>query len=84
MRWTVVYVDNSENELADIWLHAADRQAITAAAHRIDEALRDHPDMKGDDFYGDRIYQESPLAVAYTLRPEDRLVRIFQVMRIRG
>ena len=84
MKWTVVWVDNSENELADIWLQAEDRNAITAASHRIEQELQHHADQKGEDFYGDRILQDGPLAVVYELRPDDLLVRIMQVMRIKG
>jgi hypothetical protein len=84
MKWTVVWVDNSEEELADIWLHAEDRQAITLASHRIERELRENADIKGEEFYGDRIYQHGPLALVYQVVPEDRLVRVTQVQRIKA
>ncbi len=49
MKWTVVWVDNSEDELADIWLRADDRSAITSAAYRIEHELRQNADQKGED-----------------------------------
>jgi hypothetical protein len=84
MKWTVAYVDNSEKELADIWLRAEDQQAIANVANEIDQELRRNADKIGEDFYGDRIYQRGPLAVVYELRPSDRLVRVLMVLRIKG
>jgi hypothetical protein len=83
MKWTVVWLGTTEDELAEIWLRAEDRQAITVASHQIDQELRKDADQKGEDFYGDRVFQSGPLAVVFELSPDDRLVRITQVMRIR-
>jgi hypothetical protein len=65
MRRTVVSVDNSEAELTEIYLRATDKRAITLAANRIEEVLRLDPETAGEDFYGDRIYLERPLAVVF-------------------
>jgi hypothetical protein len=83
MKWTVTWVDNSENELADIYMRAEDKASITSAAYRIEHELRNDPDKKGEDFYGDRIYQYGPLAVAFELIHDDLLVRVFQVIGVK-
>ena len=83
MKWHVDWIDEAENELAEIWLRAEDRAAITSASYRVEYELQNDPDQKGEDFYGDRVYQYGPLAAAYELINDDRLVRIVQVMRIR-
>jgi len=35
--------------------------------------------VKGEEFYGDRLYVEPPLAVTFTIDPADRTVQILQV-----
>ena len=57
-------------------------QAMEAQLNRIERMLAIAPDKKGDDYYGDRILEDGPLAAAY-LYPEDRLVYIMQVMLIK-
>ena len=48
MKWTVVYRPDAANELAAIWLNAADRQAVTDAANSIDEQLARGPSNAGE------------------------------------
>jgi hypothetical protein len=36
-------------------MRADDPAAITSAAYRIEHELKNDPDQKGEDFYGDRI-----------------------------
>ena len=38
-RYTVVWVQSAQDELADLWLNAPDRNAVTTAAHAIDQEL---------------------------------------------
>ena len=79
MRSTVIWHPEAQNDLTSIWLNSADRKAITESVHRIDTALSEDPQFKGEEFYGDRIYVASPLAVTYTVSTEDRIVQILQV-----
>jgi hypothetical protein len=83
MKWTVVWLPSAEDDLAAAWLAAPDRQEITDAAQRLERDLQNDPDLKGEDFYGDRIYQYGPLAVAYMLFSDDHTVKVMQVMRIK-
>ncbi|HMC65636.1 MAG TPA: hypothetical protein VKI65_11920 [Gemmataceae bacterium] len=84
MKWSVGYLPSGENDLAAVWMaFPSDRQTITDAALRIEQELERDPESKGEDFYGDRIFQYGPLAVVYVLFDDERTVKITQVMRIR-
>ena len=50
-RHTVVWSDDSERRLMQIWLGADDRSAVSAAAHRIDRMLRENAHLKGFDLH---------------------------------
>jgi hypothetical protein len=82
MRFTVTWHPSAEQELATIWIAAADRQDVTEAAKRIDDVLASEPLLKGEEFYGDRILVEPPLAVTYSVQAPDRIVRILQVWHL--
>jgi hypothetical protein len=43
MNYTVIWLPTAEDELADVWLAAADQLAVTQAAHRLELALSRHP-----------------------------------------
>jgi hypothetical protein len=49
MRYTVTLAPSAQNQLADSWTNAPDRQAVTAAVHRIDTALRVDAHLKGEE-----------------------------------
>ena len=50
--WTVVWKPSAEQHLAAIWLAAADRKAVTAAAHKIERMLATDPENVGQVRYG--------------------------------
>jgi len=79
MRFTVTWHPSAERELAEIWIAATDRQAITQAAHVIDQHLASDPLAQGEEFYGDRILVTLPLAVTFGVNEQDRTVQILQV-----
>jgi hypothetical protein len=83
MRWTVVWRNSALDDLAAIWLNATDRRAVTEAANRIDQTLRTDADQKGEDFYGDRLYVDGPLAVTFSVNADDCIVRVLQVWAVR-
>jgi hypothetical protein len=47
---------------------------------RVDAALRLNPEIKGVDFYGDRLLVVAPLAVVFMIREEDRIVEVLQAL----
>lgn len=79
MRFTVTWHPSAVQELAQIWLDAADRDTVTQATNAIDHALADDPQDKGEEFYGDRLFVVLPLAVTFTVQDADRIVRVLQV-----
>jgi hypothetical protein len=60
--YTVVWHQDSLNELAAIWAAAAERATVTDSVVRIDRVLRFDPAVKGVDFYGDRLLVVSRLS----------------------
>ena len=46
MNYSVVWKPSAKDELADIWLGAVDRNAVTQAAHAIDVVLRLDPKLE--------------------------------------
>jgi hypothetical protein len=79
MIYTVIWAVVAQAQLAERWMNATDRNAVTRAAHLIDQELRVDPDLKGFDFYGDRSLIVPPLQVVYRIRPDDRIVEVTMV-----
>jgi hypothetical protein len=83
MSFTVEWSKEAEDELARIWLNAADRQAVTDAARKIDAVLRVRPASSGESRDpGQRVVFELPLAVLYELS-DKRLVKVLVVWACR-
>ncbi len=83
MKWTVVWTRDTENELANLWLHTADRRAVTAAGDAIDAQLRRDPFATSESRGGQtRLMIESPLVVAYEVIPDDCLVSVWAVWMV--
>lgn len=81
MKWTVVWVTDARNELADLWMSASDRQAVTDAADWIDRALAWDPVGLGIQAADDWFLERPPLAVSFEVVPDDCMVRVVQVVR---
>jgi plasmid stabilization system protein ParE len=79
MRYTVVWSPEALDKLAELWMQSEDRDAVSRAASLIEGSLRNDPDELGDEFYGDRLLVESPLAVGFRVIKEDRIADIFDV-----
>lgn len=79
MRCTVVWNDEAEQKLLNLWLGAAGRAGITAAANWIDQHLRANP-FPGQNQSGEFTLQRYPLEVTGTFSPLDCLIRIKDVV----
>jgi hypothetical protein len=80
VRFTVTYLPSPEQDLASIWVNAADRQAIADAANAIDALLADDPLGVGESRTGiTRILIVEPLAVLYDVIVDDRRVSVWQI-----
>jgi hypothetical protein len=82
MNYVVRWLPTAEQRLADVWLNAPDRNAVTRAAHDIEQRLRHDPENNGESRSdGRRILFSDPLAVVYRVLSEDRLVEVLSVWR---
>ena len=83
IRYTVVWHDGAQDQLARIWMDAADRDDVTRAAHEIDTHLAKDAETKGMPVVGDiREWVTTPLRVLFAVSPLDRLVKILHVARV--
>ena len=84
VNYTVVWSEEAERELADIWSDAADRQGIANAANILDRELAYAPANLGESRpSGLRIAHCLPLGVSFAVSEEDRLVRVLAVWQCR-
>jgi plasmid stabilization system protein ParE len=82
-RYTVVWHRSTQDELAEIWTVARDRNAVTAAVHIIDVELTHDAATKGVDVSeGLRAFFAPPLRVLFTVDEGDRLVEVVRVRRL--
>jgi len=79
MIYTVTWAPDAEANLAQLWIDAADRQAVTGSGNRIDAELKTNPELKGIPFGDFRVYSDDPLAVMYSVDPGDMKVVIHAV-----
>lgn len=80
--YKVRWVETAVFKLADAWTQAdsAQRAAITAAAHRIEEALRISPLDAGESRgEGRRIVIDLPLVVICEVDPDNEIVTVLDV-----
>jgi hypothetical protein len=81
MTFTVVWLPPALDELAAIWLSAADRASVTASSRRIDERLGVNPLAEGEsrDNEAERIIFDPPLQVLARVSQDDRMVWVTAV-----
>ena len=48
MKYTVLWAPDAENDLAAIWLSAADRAAVQSAGDQIDALLKSDTHLRGE------------------------------------
>ena len=83
MKYTVTWKPSVKQRLADIWMTAPDRRAVTTTADSIDKLLQVDPMDQGESRSGTtRILIVLPLAVVYDVRHEDRLVEVLSVRHV--
>jgi hypothetical protein len=69
--------------LAELWLKAPDRNAVTAAANAIDQELGEDAGAKGSELSeGLRTLFASPLRAIFTVREDDRIAEVLRVRSI--
>jgi len=80
MRFTVVWSLIAQNQLAARWVRSPNRNAVTAAQHRIDQLLRVDPHTQGLPLGGDRIVLVPPLRVVVSINWIDMIAQVEQVL----
>jgi hypothetical protein len=84
MSWTVVWLPGAERELAELWLEASDRNAVTEAAHWIDQRLKSEPENEGESRPdGRRILFAAPLGVIFRAISRDQRVVVSHVWKFK-
>lgn len=84
MNYTVVWKREAEDELADFWIAAPDRQLIADAAYRLERSLGEDPSALGESRNATtRVAFDGPLGVFYEVSDDDRLVTVLKVLLAR-
>jgi plasmid stabilization system protein ParE len=82
MRYTVVWLPSAEEELANTWNSAVDRQAVSQAADEIEVLLRTSSQAGGGNGEGTHAFTLFPLAVIFEVSPDDRKVTVLEVFHL--
>lgn len=83
-RHTVTWSEQAIADLAHWWLESSNRKRLASVVASIDAALLHDPELKGIEFYGDRLLVIPPLAVVFTVRATDRVVEVLLVWHAPG
>jgi hypothetical protein len=82
-RYTVVWVESALDELAEIWMDASDRNAVTVAAQTIDAELGHDASAKGSEISeGLRSLTAPPLKAIFCVREPDRIAEVLRVKTV--
>jgi len=82
-RFTVVWEDDTESQLAELWNDAANRGKVSEAADHIDHELATDAHHKGTNLSeGLRYLKHSPLVAYYSVELEDRMVKVWAIRLI--
>jgi plasmid stabilization system protein ParE len=77
MTYTVAWTPTAQDDLAAVWLAAADRNAVTDASDEVDRLLKNDPEMQGmPSFDTVRTLVVPPLGVEFEVVEDDRIVYV--------
>lgn len=80
MKHTVAWLAAAEQELADIWLAAEDRAAVSQAAALLDRQLANDPSNVGESRPdGRRVHFAAPLGVVFRVHADELRVVVNHV-----
>lgn len=76
--YAVVWTPQAEDELAAIWVAAADRQAVTDATHRLEQQLAQNPLGTGEsrDSSVHRVKMVPPIGIDFDVIEDDKRVLV--------
>ena len=82
MKFTVSWTAQAEQDLLRYWLGARDRISIDEAIVAIEHELATNPMNAGESRVGNyRVMIVEPLAVVFSVRPGDRLVKVVRITK---
>ena len=82
MKWTLIYFERAQDQLAAIWTIAPDQADVTWAADLIERRLRRDPYAISELRDGNsRIMIEPPLVAGYDVSDDDRMVTVWGFWR---
>ena len=81
MNYAVDWSQHALDELAAVWLAAADRNAVTASSHRLESAIGNDPYTESFERNSsvNRTAIDLPLGLDYEIIEDDKKVRILRV-----
>ena len=86
-RYTVIQPKWVENQIAELWLNAVDKSAVTAASDQLDQELRLDAENKGEQVDYNlnlRKLVVGPLWVYFTVHPDDCFVKVWSILPARS
>ena len=76
-RYTILWTQAARDHLTELWLVAADRNALTKTVHELDLLLRERGPLASEHLVeGLHRLAFSALVVYYTVREPDRILEI--------
>lgn len=83
--YTLDWVAPTDDQLAEAWLAAPDRNAVADAAYRVERELRRRPLRVGESRTSsvNRTVFDHPLGVEYEVIEDDKRVRVLRIWLIR-
>lgn len=82
MKFTVSWTTNAEADCAQNWLDAHDRVSMNEAIVAIEHELITNPLSAGESRFGNfRVLTVEPISVVFSVRFDDRLVKIVQITK---
>lgn len=83
MRFRLVFQKRVRDQLADVWLDAPDRNAVTAASARMEQLLRTDPLHVGMARKGtDRVLFVEPIVIHYRVILDDYKVVLLDIAHV--
>jgi hypothetical protein len=80
IRYTVVWVQSAQDELAELWLNSKDRGKLADAADVIDRELSVDAPIKGHELAeGLRSLFAPPLKAIFSVSEDDRIAEVLRV-----
>lgn len=80
MRFTVTWNRSALDDLAAIWVATPDRRAVTLIVDELESRIAEVPHRQGQEFFGDRLIAQFPIAMVYSVSEDDRLIDGLQVL----